>query len=42
MAASYGQLSVLRTKQGRLGEGIPYNVSALAMDLELESPMFRP
>lgn len=38
IATSYGQLGMLRTTQGRSGEGIPYTISALVIHLELESP----
>ncbi|MGH4011882.1 MAG: tetratricopeptide repeat protein, partial [Pseudonocardiaceae bacterium] len=38
IATAKSQLGALRTKQGRPAEGIPYNISALAIRLELESP----
>ncbi|MGH3795154.1 MAG: tetratricopeptide repeat protein [Pseudonocardiaceae bacterium] len=38
IANSYHQFGVLRTKQDRPGEGIPYIISALAIHLDLESP----
>ena len=38
IASTTSQLGVLRTEQGRAADGIPYNISALAIRLDLESP----
>ncbi|MGH4020193.1 MAG: tetratricopeptide repeat protein, partial [Pseudonocardiaceae bacterium] len=38
IATTTSQLGVLRTEQGRPSEGVPYNISALAIRLELKSP----
>ncbi len=38
IASATSNLGALRTEQGRPAEGIPYNISALAIWLELKSP----
>ncbi|MGI3226041.1 tetratricopeptide repeat protein [Streptomyces sp. GTA36] len=38
IATTHGQLGALRTVQGRLSEGVPYTLQALAIQLEIGSP----
>ena len=38
IASTTSQLGVLRTEQGQPADGVPYNISSLAIRLELQSP----